>query len=106
MNNQDKKPVKRGLIGWISYFAGEKKGQYILSVIFALFSVACCIAPYFIIARIVQQLMAGVRDWQLFLKECGITALFWLGNVLFHAISTSMSHIATFNLLGNIRKKM
>jgi ATP-binding cassette subfamily B protein len=68
--------------------------------------VACCIAPYFIIARIVQQLLAGVRDWQLFLKECGITALFWFGNVLFHAISTSMSHIATFNLLGNIRKAM
>ncbi len=50
--------------------------------------------------------MDGVRDWQLFLKECGITAAFWGGNVLFHAISTSMSHIATFNLLGNIRKSM
>ncbi len=100
------KNVHRGLISWIFYFAGSKKGQYIVSVFFALLSVACCIAPYFIIARIVQQLMAGVRDWQLFLKECGITALFWFGNVLFHAISTSMSHIATFNLLGNIRKSM
>ncbi len=100
------KSAQRGLISWIFYFAGSKKGQYIVSVFFALLSVACCIAPYFIIARIVQQLLAGVRDWQLFLKECGITALFWFGNVLFHAISTSMSHIATFNLLGNIRKAM
>ncbi len=106
MNNQSKSPAKKSLISWIFYFAGSKKGQYIVSVLFALLSVACCIAPYFIIARIVQQLMAGVRDWQLFLKECGITALFWFGNVLFHAISTSMSHIATFNLLGNIRKSM
>lgn len=115
-NNKSNRPVPkksasfkaahRGLISWIFYFAGSKKGQYIVSVFFALLSVACCIAPYFIIARIVQQLMAGVRDWQLFLKECGITALFWFGNVLFHAISTSMSHIATFNLLGNIRKAM
>ena len=115
-NNKSNRPVPkktatfknahRGLISWIFYFAGSKKGQYIVSVFFALLSVACCIAPYFIIARIVQQLMAGVRDWQLFLKECGITAAFWLGNVLFHAISTSMSHIATFNLLGNIRKAM
>ena len=100
------KNAHRGLISWIVYFAGSKKGQYIVSVFFALLSVACCIAPYFIIARIVQQLMAGVRDWQLFLKECGITAAFWVGNVVFHAISTSMSHIATFNLLGNIRKAM
>lgn len=101
-----RKPAKKGLVGWIFEFAGEKKGQYIVSVLFALLSVACCIAPYFIIARIVQQLIAGVRDWSLFLRESGIVALFWLGNVLFHMISTSMSHIATFNLLGNIRKKM
>ena len=106
MSNKNVKKAKRGLLGWIFYFAGEKKGQYIVSVFFALFSVACCIAPYFMIAQIVRQLMNGVRDWKLFLIECGITALFWLGNVLFHAISTSMSHIATFNLLGNIRKKM
>ena len=115
-NNKSNRPVPkktatfknahRGLISWIFYFAGSKKGQYIVSVFFALLSVACCIAPYFIIARIVQQLLAGVRDWQLFLKECGITAVFWAGNVIFHAISTSMSHIATFNLLGNIRKSM
>ncbi|MCR5612358.1 ABC transporter ATP-binding protein [Treponema sp.] len=106
MSNKSTGPAKRGLIGWIAYFAGEKKSQYIVSVFFALLSVACCIAPYFIIARIVQQLLSGVRDWNLFLKECGITAAFWAGNVLFHAISTSMSHIATFNLLGNIRKRM
>ena len=101
-----RKPAKKGLVAWIFEFAGEKKGQYITSVFFALLSVACCIAPYFMIARIVQQLLAGVRDWSLFLQEAGIVALFWLGNVVFHMISTSMSHIATFNLLGNIRKKM
>ncbi len=105
-NNKSKTPAKKSLVGWIFYFAGSKKGQYIVSMIFALFSVACCIAPYFMIARIVQQLLSGVRDWSLFLRESGIVALFWLGNVVFHAISTSMSHIATFNLLGNIRKKM
>ena len=105
-NNKSKAPAKKGLVGWIFYFAGSKKGQYIASMIFALFSVACCIALYFMIARIVRQLLAGVRDWSLFLKESGIVALFWLGNVLFHAISPSLIHIATFNLLGNIRKKM
>ena len=105
-SKKSKAPAKKGLVGWIFYFAGNKKGQYIVSVFFALLSVACCIAPYFIIARIVQQLLAGVRDWQLFIKECGITAAFWAGNVLFHAISTSLSHVATFNLLGNIRKSL
>ena len=106
MSQKSKTPAKKGLLGWIFYFAGDKKGQYFVSVFFALLSVACCIAPYFMIAQIVRQLLSGVRDWNIFLKECGIIALFWLGNVLFHAISTSMSHVATFNLLGNIRKKM
>ena len=102
----DTHPKKRGLVSWILFFAGGKKGQYIISMLFAVLSVACCIAPYFMIARIVRQLMDGVRDWQLFLRECGIVALFWFGNVFFHAVSTSMSHIATFNLLGTIRKRM
>ena len=105
-SKKSKAPAKKGLVGWIFDFAGEKKGPYLWSVFFALLSVACCIAPYFIIVQIVHQLMDGVRDWQLYLRECGITALFWGGNVLFHAISTSMSHVATFNLLGNIRKRM
>ena len=105
-SKKSKAPAKKGLGAWIFDFAGEKKGPYLWSVFFALLSVACCIAPYFIIVHIVHQLMDGVRDWQLYLKECGITAIFWGGNVLFHAISTSMSHVATFNLLGNIRKRM
>lgn len=85
----------KSLISWVWGFAGEKKFSYILSVFFALLSVACCIAPYFLIARIVRELLSGVRDWPLFLKQAGIVALFWGGNVIFHMISTTMSHIAT-----------
>ncbi|MBR0476459.1 MAG: ABC transporter ATP-binding protein [Treponema sp.] len=102
MNQQKKK----SLISWVWAFAGEKKFSYVLSVFFAVLSVACCIAPYFMIARIVRKLLSGVRDWPLFLRQAGIVAFFWGGNVIFHMISTTMSHIATFNLLGNIRKRM
>lgn len=103
---QSVKTTKRGLLSWIVEFAGEKKASYIVSLLFALISVACCIAPYFMVARIIRQLMDGVRDWNLYMKEGGIILLFWFGNVFFHAVSTTMSHVATFNLLGNIRKRM
>ena len=106
MSNSNNTPAKKNLIQWIFDFAGEKKGQYIVSVFFALLSVACAIAPYLVISKIIQELLVGIRDWSLFLKQSGIIALFWAGNVIFHAISTSLSHVATFNLLGNIRKKM
>lgn len=106
MSKKSKNPPKKGLLGWVIEFAGEKKGWFIFSILFAILSVACCIAPYFMIAQIVRQLLAGERNWTIFLKESGIVALFWVGNVLLHSFSTSMSHVATFNLLGNIRKRM
>ena len=87
-------------------FASEKKSIYIVSIVFALISVACAVAPYLIIAKMVAQLLDGERDWQIYCVESGIVALFWLGNVLFHAVSTALSHGATFHILGSIRKKI
>ena len=104
MSDSGKK--KKSLISWVFEFAAEKKWQYFASIFFALLSVSCSILPYLMIAKIVGQLLQGERDWNLFLREAGVVALFWLGNVFFHAVSTSLSHIATFNLLGNIRKRM
>ena len=97
---------KKSLLSWIFLFAKNKKKYYIASIFFALLRVACGIAPYIIIANIVRELLSGVRDWDVYLKECLIIAAFWFGNVLFHSISTTLSHIATFNVLGNIRKDL
>lgn len=94
------------LLRRVFQFAAEKKSAYIVSILFALISVACAIAPYLIIAKIISQLLNGERDLQMYLVECGIVALFWFGNVLFHAISTTCSHAATFHILGSIRKKI
>lgn len=97
---------KKSLLSWIFLFARNKKKYYIASIFFALLRVACGIAPYIIIANIVRELLSGVRDWDVYLKECLIIAVFWFGNVLFHSISTTLSHVATFNVLGNIRKDL
>lgn len=97
---------KKSLFTWIFLFAKNKKKYYIASIFFALLRVACGIVPYIIIANIVRELLSGVRDWDVYLKECLIIAAFWFGNVLFHSISTTLSHVATFNVLGNIRKDL
>lgn len=97
---------KKSLLSWIFLFAKNKKKYYFASIFFALLRVACGIAPYIIIANIVRELLSGVRDWDVYLKECMIIAAFWFGNVLFHSISTTLSHVATFNVLGNIRKDL
>ncbi len=100
----DKK--KKSLLSWIFRFAGQKKPMYILSIFFAVLCVACAIMPYIMIAQIVRQLLCGIRDINLYIKECGIVAAFWAGNAIFHMISTTLSHIVTFNVLGNIRKSL
>ena len=97
---------KKSLLTWIFTFAGEKKTAYFASIFFALLKVACGIVPYILIASIVQELLSGVRDWNLYFQECVIIALFWAGNAFFHMISTTLSHVATFNVLANIRKKL
>ncbi|MBP5575473.1 MAG: ABC transporter ATP-binding protein, partial [Treponema sp.] len=98
--------MKKNLLVWIFTFAGKKRPMYWASVFFALLCVACSLAPYIIIADIVKKLLEGVRDWNVYLRECAITAAFWIGNAVFHMISTTVSHVATFNVLANIRKKL
>ena len=100
------KSKKKSLLSWIFTFAGEKRPMYWASVFFALLCVACSLAPYVLIADIVKKLLGGVREWNVYLRESGIVALFWAGNALFHAVSTTMSHVATFNVLANIRKNL
>ncbi len=97
---------KKSLLTWIFTFAGSKKPAYFASIFFALLKVTCGIAPYILIASIVQELLSGVRDWNLYLRQCAIIALFWAGNAIFHMISTTLSHVATFNVLANIRKNL
>ena len=97
---------KKSLLTWIFTFAGEKKPAYFASIFFALLKVACGIVPYILIANIVRELLSGERNWNLYLLQCGIIALFWALNAFFHMISTTLSHVATFNVLANIRKKL
>ena len=86
---------KKSLLTWIFTFAGEKKPAYFASIFFALLKVACGIVPYILIANIVRELLSGDRNWDLYLLQCGIIALFWALNAFFHMISTTLSHVAT-----------
>ena len=49
--------------------------------------------------------MEGENELSYYLIRSLIIAAFWLGRVLFHALSTTTSHKATFAVLGEIRKR-
>lgn len=97
---------KRSTVTWIWDFAGKFRPKYVLSVVSAVFGVVCGILPYFVMARIIGDLLGGCRDGSVYLKNCLIMATLWVGRCAFHSISTTLSHKATFAVLGNIRKRV
>lgn len=92
-------------MAWVLGQTGDHGGQYILSVTLAIMGVAFSLAPYFVVIGVVQGLMDGVKDFSFYMSRCLIMAALWLGRVLFHALSTTTSHKATFAVLGEIRKR-
>ena len=97
---------KRGLLSWVLEFAGRKRAYFGWSVVLAMLGVASSFGPYLIIARIVKHLLAGNSDWNFYLLQVLLMALFWVIRMTLHSFSTSLSHIATFTVLGTIRQQI
>ena len=96
---------KNGSFGWLLGQAEERKVMFVLSVVLAALSTLCGIAPYYFVARIVKLLLESSTDKSQYIANCGMILALWLGHSLFHALSTSNSHLATFHTLAVIRKK-
>ena len=100
-----KEAKKKSTVQWIVEFAGTHKSKYVLSVITATCGVLCGIVPYLIVAEIIKELVGGNKDWNSYIGYFIVLIILWLARVIFHGISTSLSHQATFQVLGNIRKQ-
>ncbi|MCR4695352.1 MAG: ABC transporter ATP-binding protein/permease [Pseudobutyrivibrio sp.] len=97
---------KRSTFSWVLEFAGRKKSFYLGSVLLAIFGVAASFMPYLLIADVVGELLSGSRDFNYYLKAVILMAICWIVRVTLHSISTTLSHVATFNVLGGIRKQL
>lgn len=94
---------KKGIMDYIFQFAGEYKSAYAKSVIFAIIGVAFSLAPYILMGDIVKDLLSGERAFHGYLIKGLIMAVFWILRVVFHTLSTNVSHRTTFQLIGNVR---
>lgn len=97
---------KRGLLSWVLEFAGRKRAYFGGSVVLAMLGVAASFVPYLIIARIVEQLLEGNKEWSFYSVQVLLMTAFWLVRMTLHSCSTSLSHVATFTVLGGIRKQL
>lgn len=96
----------RSLLSRIMEWAGQKKGLYIVSVILAVLSVVTRLMPYLNIARIVNHLIEGDTSAGDYVSDIVMVLVLFGISELCHTFSTSLSHMATFEVLRNIRKKM
>lgn len=97
------KQRKKGIIDYIFQFAGEQKSTYIKSIIFALIGVFFSLTPYILMGDMVKKLFLGERDFYVYLMEGLMMAVLWVFRVVFHTLSTNISHRTTFKLIGNVR---
>lgn len=106
MEKNTSKEKPRSTISWVVEFAGSKKSYYIASVVLAILSVAFGFLPYIFIGRIVKELLSGNADSTFCYRQLLFVAICWVLNRLTHTISTALSHRATFEVLGNIRRRI
>lgn len=95
---------KKSTSAWILEWAGQKKSYYVFSVILAIGNVVCKIIPYFIIIDVVKMFLNGSKNFNDYMYDAILIAVSFIIAELFHSLSTSLSHKATFTVLANIRK--
>lgn len=95
---------KKSTTAWILEWAGQKKSSYVFSVILAIGNVVCKIIPYFIIIDVVKMFLNGSKNFNDYMYDAILIALSFIIAELFHSLSTTLSHKATFTVLANIRK--
>ncbi|MBF0911205.1 MAG: ABC transporter ATP-binding protein [Atopobiaceae bacterium] len=81
----------------------NKKGTYALSVLLAIIGVAGGIVPYVAAGNIVVGIFNTVRDWTFYLQWVAVAAVSYAVQIIFHHLSTTVSHIATFATIANLR---
>ena len=91
-------------MAWFLGQIGGHKREYVWSVILKIVGVGFSIVPYFFAIKVINGFMRGEKNIGFYLRYSIFMAIFWSGRVLFHVLSTSTSHRATFAVLGEMRK--
>ena len=101
--NEPEKGRMASFFYYVAKFAAVSKASYQKSVVLACVGILCSMAPYFVMGRMVKELLLGERDYAVFLREGAVMALFIVLGIVFHTLSTNLSHKTTFALIAGIR---
>ncbi len=81
-------------------------GQILSSVIIAVIGVFCSVVPYFALAKITQNIAISNTDLEFYIRPILLILGGLIGSVIFHEISTLISHNLAFRIIEDERKKL
>lgn len=81
-------------------------GQILSSVIIAVIGVFCSVVPYFALAKITQNIAISNTDLEFYIRPILLILVGLIGSVIFHEISTLISHNLAFRIIEDERKKL
>ncbi|HGC8630132.1 TPA: ABC transporter ATP-binding protein [Streptococcus agalactiae] len=81
-------------------------GQILSSVIIAVIGVFCGVVPYFALAKITQNIAISNTDLEFYIRPILLILGGLIGSVIFHEISTLISHNLAFRIIEDERKKL
>lgn len=81
-------------------------GQILSSVIIAVIGVLCSVVPYFALAKITQNIAISNTDLEFYIRPILLILGGLIGSVIFHEISTLISHNLAFRIIEDERKKL
>ena len=87
----------------IKEYVSKRKGSYFISVLLATVGVVAGLFSYIYMAKIIVNLINGVSNMSLYTILCINILITFVVKEVAAGISTSISHTATFNSLGEIR---
>ena len=82
----------------------EHKGKVSASVIFAIIGVGLGVIPYFSVASIINNLVEKNTGISNYVPYILAVLVGFLGSILFHEISTIMSHNLAYRIIEDRRK--
>ena len=85
-------------------FIGPHRAGFITAIVLAVLSVASGIVPYFAVARMVNLLISGEKNFLIYLIWGAVALITYLLKSVLHGISTRCSHEATFHVLSELRR--
>ena len=97
---------KRSPVSWLMELAAPRRWEYLFSVLTALAGVACSLTPSLIMIELIHALLNGTAEQAWCLNRCLVMGAWWVLRYVLHAVSTTLSHHATFHVLANIRMRL